>query len=214
MKKIFHNKMIYLFQTGLVLGISSVLAYSYVAQDVGFTPRDTSWHVENTKEALDDLYDSIKCDDELVNTVWDFYYSGATSMFVPPCKGKYKLEVWGAQGGSYNSTYYGGYGGYAIGYLYVQKPLKLYVTVGQAGTGPVASSAINSSFNGGAGVDGWTDSNEKRGSGGGATHIANLPGELYMLESNKNSVYIYKNAYNVCFIFSTNSSLDPTCIFL
>ena len=39
-------------------------------------------------------------------------YSGSAKSLSLP-KGTYKLEVWGAQGGSY-SSYYGGAGGYSV----------------------------------------------------------------------------------------------------
>ncbi len=42
----------------LVCSISAVFAYSYFAQNVGFTPADyENWNVDNTKDALDSLYD-------------------------------------------------------------------------------------------------------------------------------------------------------------
>ena len=41
----------------LIFSIGAVFAYSYYAQNVGFTPTDTGWEVDNTKDALDDLYD-------------------------------------------------------------------------------------------------------------------------------------------------------------
>jgi len=44
-----------------------------------------------------------------------FDYSRSEQTFITPCDGKYSLEVWGAQGGSYNSSFYGGYGGYSYG---------------------------------------------------------------------------------------------------
>ena len=40
-----------------------VLAYSYVANDVGFTPIDTSWEVEDVGEGLDSLHEkATHCD--------------------------------------------------------------------------------------------------------------------------------------------------------
>ena len=38
-------------------GIATVFAFSYFAPDVGFTPKDDTWEVDNVKDALDDLYD-------------------------------------------------------------------------------------------------------------------------------------------------------------
>ena len=36
---------------------------------------------------------------------YEFSYTGAEQTFVAPANGSYKLQVWGAQGGSYNSSY-------------------------------------------------------------------------------------------------------------
>ena len=63
MKKILKNP-IFTFILGVILtvGITSVFAFSFLAQDVGFTPTDTSWknddetNIENVSDALDSLY--------------------------------------------------------------------------------------------------------------------------------------------------------------
>ena len=56
MQKLFKSK-IFIFILGFVsaVGITSVFAYSLIANDVGFTPLDTHWEVDNVKDALDDL---------------------------------------------------------------------------------------------------------------------------------------------------------------
>ena len=41
--------------TALVTSFTSIFAYSLVAGDVGFTPHDTTWHVENVEAALNNL---------------------------------------------------------------------------------------------------------------------------------------------------------------
>lgn len=66
--------------------------------------------------------------------VLSFGYTGAAQTVELP-SGRYLLEVWGAQGGSY-STYYGGRGGYSKGTLSIPKVSKetltpLFVYVGQ-----------------------------------------------------------------------------------
>ena len=91
--------------------------------------------------------------------VWDFYAqadgSEGAQEFKAPCAGKYKLEVWGAQGGCYrvitwtnsNSSTVkfsdednrwrgvkectGGYGAYVTGVVTLEKNDKLYVYVGK-----------------------------------------------------------------------------------
>ena len=63
--------------------------------------------------------------------------------------GRYKLECWGAQGGSYNE-YLGGAGGYSYGILSITKETQLYIYVGEQPTYNVNSSDIQSGgFNGG-----------------------------------------------------------------
>ena len=56
MKKLLKNP-IFTYILGFItaVGITSVLAYSILAPDVGFTPREESWNVDNVKDALDDL---------------------------------------------------------------------------------------------------------------------------------------------------------------
>ena len=65
-------------------------------------------------------------------------------------KGTYKLEVWGAQGGNYNTTYTGGKGGYSYGTLTLNNTTNLYVYVGkQAQTITTDRVATTGGFNGG-----------------------------------------------------------------
>ena len=83
------------------------------------------------------------------NDILNCSYSGAVKKIVLP-KGKYKLECWGAQGGSY-STYLGGYGGYSVGILQLtEKSTNLYLyTGGQPTTSTSSSVTIEGGFNGG-----------------------------------------------------------------
>ena len=60
MKKIYKSRLFFFILGVLVMVTSTVFAYSYFAQDIGFTPTDTNWTVDNTKDALDDLYDLNK----------------------------------------------------------------------------------------------------------------------------------------------------------
>ena len=63
MQKLFKSR-IFVFILGLIVAsTTSAFAYSLIASDVGFTPKDSTWEVENTKEALDDLRNHIKCDE-------------------------------------------------------------------------------------------------------------------------------------------------------
>ena len=54
---------------GLVFGtIGTVVAYNYNAKDIGYTPKDTSWDVNNVGDALKDLKDNKKIDLDLLWT--------------------------------------------------------------------------------------------------------------------------------------------------
>ena len=67
MKKIFKKSNIFSFMLGAIIfgGIGTVFAYTILAKDVGYTPKDTTWKVDNVKEAIDDLYN--KTNKEILN---------------------------------------------------------------------------------------------------------------------------------------------------
>lgn len=69
----------------------------------------------------------------LTNQVTNFGTVGS-STYKAPATGTYTLQVWGAQGGSYSTTYYGGKGGYSVGTISLSQEDKLYVNVGGRGT--------------------------------------------------------------------------------
>ena len=61
MKKLFKSR-IFIFILGVVLScsITSVLAYTLFANNIGFSPTDTSWNVNNVQDALDNVNYMIK----------------------------------------------------------------------------------------------------------------------------------------------------------
>ena len=59
----------------------------------------------------------------------EFVYRGNYEEFVVPKTGYYYMEANGAQGGSYNTAYYGGNGGGTSGYILLNKGEKLYIYV-------------------------------------------------------------------------------------
>ena len=121
----------------------------------------------------------------------EFAYTGAEQTYTAATDGYYKLEVWGAQGGSYNETYRGGYGGYSTGTIYLKKEDIIYTNVGGSGSYVGANVTGIGGYNGGGGVDyTWSDGNEKRATGGGATHIAFSSGLLSKFKNNINDVLI------------------------
>lgn len=64
--------------------------------------------------------------------------------------GTYRVECWGAQGGSINETYHGGYGAYTSGKLVLNQDKTFYAYIGSAGqyTGQ-NNSVIPGGYNGG-----------------------------------------------------------------
>lgn len=112
--------------------------------------------------------------------VANFGYTGAVQEITLP-KGRYKIQCWGAQGGS-NAAYSsygitaqaGGKGGYSEGVLTLTQKTTLYIFVGGQG-----GSSGNGGWNGGGGGSGSSSYNSsgtngvsRMGCGGGATDIA------------------------------------------
>lgn len=117
-----------------------------------------------------------------VGTTFDFEYTGTVQSVELP-KGKYKLQCWGAQGGtSYGSSNgVGSKGGYSEGILTLTEKTTLYVFVGGQGSRGSSTSLVNGGWNGGGastGYSAYTSGNESGRSnpacGGGATDISTV----------------------------------------
>lgn len=104
----------------------------------------------------------------------EFAYTGDIQTYVATKSGKYKLEVWGAQGGG-SGQYYGGYGAYATSEINLNKGDKLYIAVGGQGNPSQSGSNVPGGYNGGGS---FNNTNGSFASGGGATHIALVTGLL------------------------------------
>ena len=113
---------------------------------------------------------------------WTFPYTGAVQTYTVAsmCSGTYKLEVWGAQGGSTSSNT-GGLGGYSVGNKTLTAGTVLYIAVGGTGTYVnITGTYALGGYNGGGTAT--TDVTRATGvgtaSGGGLTHIALVTGTL------------------------------------
>ena len=119
--------------------------------------------------------------------VFNFDYTGSEQTFIAPVSGTYKLETWGAQGGTVESYVGIGYGGYSDGTIELNKDDNLYLAIGGNGS---SSTSFNeeyvSSYNGG----GNAKSNDDTywASGGGATSIHNLLINDGMLKNYKDNI--------------------------
>ena len=82
-----------------------------------------------------------------------FDYKNTAQVFNVIVSGYYKLQVWGAQGGSYDTSYIGGKGGYAEGVVYLNTGDTIYVYTGGQPSGYNTSATSNNTnaggFNGG-----------------------------------------------------------------
>ncbi len=155
------------------------------------------WYIDSTFTTPFDINDHI---DENIEVYAK--YTGDEFCFATAEEHKFKafydadyiLETWGAQGGSYNSTYVGGYGGYSVGTATISNSETLYVNVGGSGVCS-GSTRVSGGYNGGGRATGSNASacsgNVRYGSsGGGATHIATSSGVLSSLSDNKQSILI------------------------
>ena len=95
----------------------------------------------------------------IINDSYTYDFTGDIQMFTAPQTGVYKIELWGAQGGTINNSYPGGKGAYTTGELSLVKDDKIYIYVGEQPT------TNNGGYNGGG-----TALSEYAG-GGGATDV-------------------------------------------
>ena len=119
----------------------------------------------------------------------NYSYAGGVQTFTAVKAGYYKLEAWGAQGGSAlhslsldktdtNSQIDGGKGGYSSGVVYLNEGQEVYVCVGGQGesiktSDYTADTTIAGGYNGGGAAYIYdAKDNCYIGSGGGATHFA------------------------------------------
>lgn len=162
--------------------VSSDENVSYDAREQAVVIRTTTGSPEQTQTLL------IKQEGKRLaaGTTFKFDYTGAVQSVDLPA-GRYKLQCWGAQGGSVTGTYAiaGSKGGYSEGVLELTEPKTLYIFVGGQGASYTSSASqtsttvINGGWNGGgAGLrtarynSGDTDGRSFPRAGGGATDIA------------------------------------------
>ncbi len=104
--------------------------------------------------------------------VWNYDYTGDAQKFIAPYTGEYKVELWGAQGGSNDQNSVGGKGAYTVGTITLDKRTTLYVYVGETptfSTGNCVATNANNAFN-------CSEQGACTG-GGGATDIRLTQGE-------------------------------------
>ena len=130
-------------------------------------------------------------------TSQDFGYTGGVQTWTVPeaCTGIYKLEVWGAKGGTgQGGNAAAGSGGYATGNKELIGGTQLNIVVGGSGYKAGRNSTASGGYNGGGSMSSGDDG-YYHGSGGGATHIALKYGSYTTLASYGNlntlKTYVY-----------------------
>ena len=155
------------------------------------------WDIDNWGLYVNSFSNKMKCNLYFVNysgqTTFDFDYTGGEQTFTAPVSGTYRLETWGAQGGSHTVEKHGGYGGYSIGTINLKISDNIFINVG--GQGIVNNSNVGEITSGGYNGGGNTAASASEylnygSSGGGATHIANKSGLLSSLENYRNNILI------------------------
>ena len=135
-----------------------------------------SYTVQSGNYSLDEAKYAIS------NLKYNYTYNGSYQEFTAPITAKYRIETWGAAGGS-NVNSSGGNGGYSEGLISLTKGDKLYIYVGEKGKTKAYNNygdsyLVNGGYNGGGnGYLSRTTCNQYVSSGGGATDIRLVSGD-------------------------------------
>ena len=179
-----------LLRMGQSVKIRVKVIYNY---DIDELPSPTSTNITTTVS-----YKNINVRDITYDrNVWNYKYTGYEQLFIAPKSGTYKIEVWGAQGGSATFNGYnvpGGYGGYSVGKYTLTKEVPIYINVGSQGKNCNKFGYVlaTGGYNGGG--NSYGGPSDISCAGGGATHVATITGLLSTLGSKKTDVIIVAGA--------------------
>ena len=136
---------------------------------------------------LEDLYKDVQTKTEFDHN-GKFNDEGSEQVFVVPKTTTYKLETWGASGGTFDEVnYHGGYGGYSVGDILLNEGDTLYINVGGQGICNYAEPSPGG-YNGGGSSTYINNDSVHACSGGGATSVATSSGLLSTLENDTESI--------------------------
>ena len=139
----------------------------------------TTAEADYVYDSANDKYIGYNGNSSFTNSKTLYSYTGSIQTFTASRKGIYKLEAWGAQGGT-NGSYIGGYGGYAKGGISLDTNQKIYITVGSQGGSN--SSITNVGGYGGGGYSGNNNAAQSYG-GGGASYVTTTNATLVSIGS-------------------------------
>lgn len=120
-----------------------------------------------------------------------FNYTGSPQQYTVTQTGKYKIELWGAQGGSATDAP-GGKGAYTSGVIDLNVNDVLYFYIGGVGlsTPSGTSSLTSGGYNGGGATGGQNCCSRIYGSGGGATDVRLVGGAWDNFDSLKSRIMV------------------------
>lgn len=164
---------------------TSPVSFQLIAENDGFEDKTIKVRaVCGDKEAVKTLV--LKGKTYPVGTVFNFDYTGTVQeVTLPP--GRYKLQCWGAQGGTSTKLVrnYGSNGGYSEGEITLTQVTTFYVFVGGMGGAGSSTTMVNGGWNGGGGSVGYSTYNRNNEAGysypacgGGATDIATVTSDM------------------------------------
>ncbi|MBS7021341.1 MAG: DUF5011 domain-containing protein, partial [Firmicutes bacterium] len=122
---------------------------------------------------------------QIVESTYNYGYTGTYKTFIVPYDGTYRFELWGAAGGGAS----GGHGAYTKGKIILTKGETLYIYVGQHRE----HQDVQAAYNGGGssqpekGIDGYEN---RYNSGGGATDIRLVSGAWDNFNSLKSRIMV------------------------
>jgi prepilin-type N-terminal cleavage/methylation domain-containing protein len=141
---------------------------------------------------------------EVLKTVYTYSYMPSSQEITIGRTGTYKIELWGAEGGSgattvlaafntSNGIFKGGRGAYTSGYIYLTAGEKIYAFVGGKGTDHAkgVNSTVAGGYNGGGtGARDTLNSDTFGGAGGGATDVRLINGTWNNADSLKSRIMV------------------------
>jgi len=131
---------------------------------------------------------SVSGDLIIYDKVFGYTYTGDIQEFTVPIDGTFKIELWGARGGTL-SDYSGGKGGYTCGDIFLEKDLTLYLYLG--GRGKQEEAAYNAGGYNGGGYSGYNPGSENyNAGGGGATDLRLVNGKWNNFDSLKSRIMV------------------------
>lgn len=103
--KIIQRKAIFYYTLGILTTsvISVFAAATILSKNISYSNPNTS--ATNVEDALNELYKN-DISSSAKNVSYTFDYNGSYQQFTAPIDGYYKIELWGAQGGSIEGTGY------------------------------------------------------------------------------------------------------------